>query len=421
MEKKDKEFLQELVKANKFAEEEIRKQKRDQQKERVQLPRVELKATYNSISDMFLDEMFQKHAGTFYSKEFYRARYKPRYKKYREGFLLKLNIADMDTDTRITVLDHGLMLKVEQGYDGVSVDLFGNNYRTQVIRHNKDYYMEFHPSSIGMILLGAVIAIHYKSEVMLNEMILYHVSQFFSCQLQVGDIDLAGADEIVKRAYATITVDDCRLINRHLLLAGPPGCGKSMIAKTLVDMTPDWVHVNISVDQKWEVMIPLLNDVVKRCDKKLMILVDEIDEIGLNRDVSRDRVYQLLRLLDGIQDMRNVKFVATTNRPGDLDIALLRPGRFGPIFLVNPPTAAQFELIVRYYTEKFKAKVDVMEIVKHQDSLTGCDIRTAFEDCIIYGEEMNTENVVRNLLARGVENSFNIKEKKKYGIYTGKE
>jgi ATP-dependent 26S proteasome regulatory subunit len=171
-----------------------------------------------------------------------------------------------------------------------------------------------------------------------------------------------------------------------------------MLAKQLVERTPGWLHHAITTgDPKWMEGIKFLNDMAMFIGKKVMILLDEIDEIGLNREVSRSAVYELMRLMDGMVNNKHVKLVATTNRPGDLDGALLRVGRFGPIMFVDEPTAEQKSQIVQYYATKFRADVDVVKIRDCCHHITGCDIRAAFENCIIQREKITTDNVIKHL------------------------
>ena len=380
------------VTAIKKAEAEIKKEERERREANRVKAKINVKATYAETGDAQVDEIFKRYV-EFYEPVFIKARYKPPYRKYREGYLVRLKRGVADDDRR-KIISAGSLV-VEPAYNGVAARLFNVHAVSSLIRNQGNVYLEFQPNDHGLFGLAAAVAMYYDDERMLNEVILLLVAR--SMQLEVGDIDLAGYDDIVERCYKTLVANDDRLVNRHLLLAGPPGCGKSMIAKRLIEKTPDWLHFNISVEANWQECIPTLNEIVKRCNKRLLIIMDEIDEIGLNRDVSRDKVYQLLRLLDGVGNLRHVKFLATTNRPGDLDVALLRPGRLGPVFVVDRPTPEQFTTIVKYYDEKYDAGIDIAQIVQYRDGLTGCDIRTAFEDCIIFGKKITTDNIISNL------------------------
>ena len=129
-----------------------------------------------------------------------------------------------------------------------------------------------------------------------------------------------------------------------------------------------------------------------------LLVVDEIDELGISRDSEDGDVYELLRLLDGVDSSRNLTVIATTNRIGDLDEALLRPGRFYPVLGVEPPDRRQKMAIVEHYGERYQVSLDAGAVLDAvQGCFTGADIRAAVEDCLIEGNKITTENVIGNL------------------------
>jgi len=372
------------------AELEYKKQQRDDREQKNKIPRVQFSGSLSLTGEM--QEIFKKYE-RYYKPVALRARYKPAYQKYREGYLVELRNYAEETDEYLDVIKAGAF-SVTKGYRGIETKLMNISLSTSVIRHQGKAYVEFIPSWEGLLGLGGFVAVTHNDRGLVIDAVLKVLEKMV--EYEVGEIDLAGLERTFDKCLKTITADDSRITNRHLLLAGPPGCGKSMIAKKLVRETPEMLHFNVTSNMDWSEIIPMLNEIVKWCDKRLLIIIDEIDEIGLNRDTSRAQVYQLLRLLDGTAEIKNVKFVATTNRPGDLDIALLRPGRLGPVFMVDLPDKLQIQRIVDYYNKKFDCDIEPMAIAK-VEKISGSEIRTAFEDCIIYDMEMNTENVVMNL------------------------
>jgi len=175
-----------------------------------------------------------------------------------------------------------------------------------------------------------------------------------------------------------------------------------MLVKKLIRNLKGYVVLNISVEQGWQRVIPVLADIVKFCKMRLLIVIDEVDEVGLNRNVHREEVYQMMRLMDGIADMQNVKFIATTNRPWDLDPALLRIGRFGPVIAIKRPNEELKRKILKYYIEKFSANGINVNKISIPNGVSGADLRASVEDCIIEGKKL-TEKIIEKNLARIVE------------------
>jgi len=232
-----------------------------------------------------------------------------------------------------------------------------------------------------------------------------------------GEVVLAGYDDVVERCGKLLRSDDSRLMNRHILLAGPPGCGKSMIAKRVAVGHPEFVRCNLTRTDDWLYWVSMLAQILVKCERRVLLVIDEIDELGMRRGAGRKGVYELLRLMDGVESMTNVTILATTNRLGDLDEALLRPGRFGPVMYVDVPDREQVSAILEYYGGRYGG-VDVERVLDEVDGgFSGAEIRIAFEDCIVDGCEVSTEGVIANL--RRIREMMEKTSGKKGGNYTG--
>ena len=127
---------------------------------------------------------------------------------------------------------------------------------------------------------------------------------------------------------------------KGILLVGPPGCGKTLIAKTIAKINATFIRmVGSELAQKYigegGRMVRELFSLAKEKSPSIIFL-DEIDAIGAKRldgSTSGDRevqrtLMQLLAECNNISGLENVKIIAATNRPDILDDALLRPGRF---------------------------------------------------------------------------------------------
>lgn len=297
-----------------------------------------------------------------------------------------------------------VQVAMSQNYIGT---LVGEGWRMTVsvinkIRHNGQYcnFINWNPQKKFESVLNLLIMLKISGHDvngLIKEVLFEAINRKYNTS--TGSIELAGVDDVLKECLETLKNEDGRLVSRHVLLAGPPGCGKSELVKAIVRDTPDWVHYTLNNDIKnWSNFMRSLDKLMKFLGKRVMIIIDEIDEIGLSRNHPTTQVYDLLRVMDGVTDMGHIKFVATTNRPKVLDGALKRIGRFGPVRFMDKPDDAAFIEIIEFYNDRYGSKVDAKKIVQMRDGAVGGELRAAFEDCIIHGEEITTENVMKRLI-----------------------
>lgn len=173
-----------------------------------------------------------------------------------------------------------------------------------------------------------------------------------------------------------------------LLMYGPPGCGKTFIAKAIAgDLGASFIHVTIAdLVSKW------IGDAERaiqslfrhaRSAAPCVIFVDEFDALGGRRtsggggsQAMRMMVTQLLEELDGVSSVNDgVYFLAATNRPWDIDPALRRPGRIDRTVLVLPPDAtARAAILATNLRGKPADGVDVARVAEATDGFSGADI-----------------------------------------------
>lgn len=173
---------------------------------------------------------------------------------------------------------------------------------------------------------------------------------------------------------------------RGILLCGPPGCGKTMIARALSnEINANFLELRCS-----EVFNPLYGEsekVVREVFNKAkaktpaVILIDEIDAIGGSRSAARGElerrlVTSLLTEMDGIRSMGSVIVVATTNTPDVLDPALRRPGRFDyEIHIGVPDKKGRLDILEKLTKRMAISKdVDLSEIAKRTHGFVGADL-----------------------------------------------
>ena len=191
--------------------------------------------------------------------------------------------------------------------------------------------------------------------------------------------DVAGEDE-AKESLAEIVdylhnpqkyTDVGASMPKGVLLVGPPGTGKTMLAKAVAGEA-NVPFFSISGSEFVEMFVGMgaskVRDLFKQAKEKApcIVFIDEIDAIGKKRDnqlSSNDEreqtLNQLLTEMDGFDDNNGVIILAATNRPESLDPALTRPGRFDRRVPVELPDLAGREAILKVHAKKIKTADDV--------------------------------------------------------------
>ena len=171
-----------------------------------------------------------------------------------------------------------------------------------------------------------------------------------------------------------------------LLLYGPPGCGKTFLARAVAgELGAKFFAVGLSdVLDMWlgesERRLHEMFEVARRAAPCVLFL-DEIDALGrkrsqLRQSAGRNVVNQLLAELDGaVSENEGVFVLAATNHPWDVDTALRRPGRLDRTVLVLPPDrAARAAILNRALTERPVDRVDVSKLARQTDGYSGADL-----------------------------------------------
>ncbi len=176
---------------------------------------------------------------------------------------------------------------------------------------------------------------------------------------------------------------------KGILLVGPPGCGKTMLAKAVASYTnAAFIRmVGSELAQKYigegGRMVRELFSLAKEKSPSIIFL-DEIDAIGAKRldsATSGDRevqrtLMQLLAELDGFDALEDVKIIAATNRPDILDDALLRPGRFDRVIEIPLPDDKGRKTILSIHLEKMStARINISKIVEQTEGFSGAELK----------------------------------------------
>ena len=176
---------------------------------------------------------------------------------------------------------------------------------------------------------------------------------------------------------------------KGILLVGPPGCGKTLLAKAVANHTEATFirMVGSELAQKYigegGRMVRELFSLAKEKAPSIIFL-DEIDAIGAKRldgSTSGDRevqrtLMQLLAELDGFDVLENVKIIAATNRPDILDEALLRPGRFDRVIEIPIPDDVGRKAILQLHISNMNTKkISLKPIVDKTTGFSGAEIK----------------------------------------------
>jgi len=229
--------------------------------------------------------------------------------------------------------------------------------------------------------------------------------------------DVAGLDEVKQHLNGAFLLpmrnpEMARMFGKaargSLLMYGPPGCGKTFIARAIAgELEANFVHATLA-----DLVRPHFGETEQaihslfeaaRAARPCVIFIDEFDAIGGRRTSGgsssqylRMFASQLLEELDGVDaDNDGIYILAATNRPWDVDPALRRPGRLDRTVLVLPPDEpARVAIVENTLRDKPVAAVDAREVARRTAEFSGADIAYVVHQAI---EAAFTESVASGI------------------------
>ncbi|MDX9821791.1 MAG: ATP-dependent zinc metalloprotease FtsH [Syntrophales bacterium] len=235
-------------------------------------------------------------------------------------------------------------------------------------------------------------------------------------ELNVHFDDVAGVDEAKQELVEVIEflkfpgkfTDMGGRIPKGILLVGPPGSGKTLLAKAVAGES-GVPFFSLSGSEFVEMFVGLgaarVRDLFVQAKEKApcIIFIDELDALGKARgfgamgghDEREQTLNQLLVEMDGFDPKVGVILMAATNRPEILDPALLRPGRFDRHVLVDRPDKVGREAILRVHLKKIKAvaDLDIQKLAAMTPGMVGADLANLVNEAALLAVRRGKQEV----------------------------
>lgn len=294
---------------------------------------------------------------------------------------------------------------------------------------------------IGQILMRTVIKKRGGDSMMFN-MGKSNARVYIKATDGIKFKDVAGEDEAKESLMEIVTyLHDPGAYQKigakmpkGILLVGPPGTGKTMLAKAVAGES-NVPFFSMSGSEFVEMFVGMgaskVRDLFKQAKEKApcIVFIDEIDAVGGKRsgkiggnDEREQTLNQLLTEMDGFESNNGVVILAATNRPDALDQALLRPGRFDRRVPVELPDLKGREEILKVHAAKVNmaSDIDYSIIARMASGASGAELANIVNEAALRAVRANRDQVMQEDLEESIETVF-AGYQKKNAILTDQE
>ena len=256
---------------------------------------------------------------------------------------------------------------------------------------------------------------------------------------EVSFSDVAGVDEAKEELQEVVeflkspqkVIELGAKIPRGVLLMGPPGVGKTLMARAVAGEA-GVPFFSISGSEFVEMFVGVgasrVRDLFDQAKKNspCIVFIDEIDAVGRQRgaglggghDEREQTLNQILVEMDGFDTGANVIVLASTNRPDILDPALLRPGRFDRrVTLDNPDVKGRQEILsVHAKGKPIDEDIDMEAVAKQTSGFSGADLMNLLNEAAILSARRDKKKIVYEEIAESIDRVIAGPEKKNKNI-----